>query len=78
MKIVIRMDDIAPNMDMGKFRRFKRLLDEYKIQPLIGVIPENKDEKLMIDTEEDSSGSEKDEMEKEDNPGFWLNCLDHI
>ncbi len=71
MKIVIRMDDIAPNMDMGKFRRFKRLLDEYKIQPLIGVIPENKDEKLMIDTEEDSSGSEKDEMEKEDNPGFW-------
>ena len=46
MKIVIRMDDIAPGMDMGKFRRFKRLLDEHHIQPLIGVVPENHDPKL--------------------------------
>ena len=46
MKIVIRLDDITPGMDMGNFRRFKRLLDEHNIQPLIGVVPENKDPKL--------------------------------
>ena len=46
MKIVIRLDDISPGMDMGKFRRFKRLLDEYHIKPLIGVVPENLDPKL--------------------------------
>ena len=32
MKILIRMDDIAPGMDMGKFRRFKRLLDEFGLR----------------------------------------------
>ncbi len=52
MKILIRMDDIAPGMDMGNFRRFKRLLDEYNIRPLIGVVPENRDPKLMVEAME--------------------------
>lgn len=49
MKIVIRMDDISPGMNMGNFRRFKRILDEHHIRPLIGVVPENRDPKLMSD-----------------------------
>ncbi len=52
MKIVIRMDDIAPGMDMGKFRRFKRLLDEHHVQPLIGVVPDNHDQGLIIGDDE--------------------------
>lgn len=48
MKIAIRMDDITPDMDWGKFNRFKALLDEHHIAPLIGVVPKNKDEKLSI------------------------------
>ena len=52
MKIVIRMDDIAPGMDMGKFRRFKRLLDEHHVQPLIGVVPDNRDKGLEIEDDE--------------------------
>ncbi len=46
MKIAVRMDDIAPGMDWVKFGRFKALLDEYKIKPLIGVVPDNQDENL--------------------------------
>jgi len=53
MKIVIRMDDIAPGMDMGKFRRFKRILDEHGIKPLIGVVPDNEDPKLMAGDDDD-------------------------
>ncbi len=53
MKIVIRMDDITPGMDMGKFRRFKRLLDEHGIKPLIGVVPDNKDPKLIVTEDDD-------------------------
>ena len=59
MKIVIRMDDIAPGMDMGKFRRFKRILDEHHVQPLIGVVPENRDPKLEI--EDDERGADRRE-----------------
>jgi predicted deacetylase len=46
MRIAIRMDDITPDMDWSKFNRFKALLDEADIKPLIGVVPDNKDEKL--------------------------------
>lgn len=53
MKIVIRLDDISPGMDMGKFRRFKRLLDENHIRPLIGVVPDNLDPKLEASAGED-------------------------
>ena len=48
MKIAIRMDDITPDMDWGKFSRFKDLLDAHRITPLIGVVPKNKDEKLSL------------------------------
>ena len=48
MRIAIRMDDITPDMDWGKFNRFKDLLDAHRITPLIGVVPKNKDEKLSI------------------------------
>lgn len=48
MKIAIRMDDITPAMDREKFYRFKELLDKHGIKPLIGVVPECKDEKLDI------------------------------
>ncbi|MCR5502595.1 MAG: DUF2334 domain-containing protein [Lachnospiraceae bacterium] len=44
MKIAIRLDDITPEMDWPKFHRFRELLDRYGIRPLIGVIPENRDD----------------------------------
>lgn len=47
MKIAIRMDDITPDMDWEKFIEFKGLLDEYGIKPLIGVVPDNRDENLV-------------------------------
>ena len=48
MKIVIRMDDITPAMDWEKFDRFKGILDKHGIKPLIGVIPDCKDEKVNV------------------------------
>ena len=67
MKIVIRLDDISPGMDMGKFRRFKRLLDEYHIKPLIGVVPENLDPKLDSYRDEEET-EQKPSKGREDNP----------
>lgn len=48
MKIAIRMDDITPDMDWANFMRFKELCDKYQIKPLLGIVPDNKDENLRI------------------------------
>lgn len=44
--ICFRIDDIHPRMDWDRFRRFMELLEEYKIYPLLGVIPACKDESI--------------------------------
>lgn len=49
MKIAVRMDDITPNMNWDKFDKFKKLLDEFNIKPLIGIVPDNQDENLNKD-----------------------------
>ena len=47
MKIAVRLDDITPDMDWERFLRFKELLDQYQVKPLIGVVPDNRDENLI-------------------------------
>ncbi|MCR4641621.1 MAG: DUF2334 domain-containing protein [Lachnospiraceae bacterium] len=42
-KIAVRIDDISPDMDWERFRRFEELLARYRIRPLIGLIPDNLD-----------------------------------
>lgn len=46
MKIAVRLDDITPDMDWERFYAFKALLDRYQVKPLIGVVPDNRDENL--------------------------------
>ncbi|MDP4121248.1 MAG: DUF2334 domain-containing protein, partial [Bacillota bacterium] len=44
---LIRLDDAAPNMNHENWDRIEKLLLQYNICPLIGVIPNNKDEQLL-------------------------------
>lgn len=46
MKIAVRLDDITPDMDWQRFFAFKEILDKYQVKPLIGVVPNNRDENL--------------------------------
>ena len=43
---MIRLDDITPDMNWERFYRAKEIFDQYKIRPLIGVVPDNKDKTL--------------------------------
>ena len=45
-KYLLRFDDIAPNMNWRLFYKIKELLIKYKIKPILGVIPNNKDKEL--------------------------------
>lgn len=56
MKIAVRMDDIAPGMNWENFYFFKGLFEECGITPLLGIVPDNRDQKL-------EAGPQKE--------GFW-------
>ena len=46
-KILIRLDDIAENMNWDLMKKSELLFEKYGIKPVLGVIPNNKDNKLL-------------------------------
>lgn len=48
-KILIRFDDICPTMNYEQWNKADKILQKYKIKPLLGVIPECKDPELQIE-----------------------------
>tara|TARA_Y200000002_G_scaffold337693_1_gene306598 strand:- start:1380 stop:2132 length:753 start_codon:yes stop_codon:yes gene_type:complete len=45
--ILIRIDDIAENMNWDLMEKCEVLFDKYNIKPVLGVIPNNQDKELM-------------------------------
>ena len=45
--LLIRMDDIAENMNWSMMDKCENLFEKYKINPLVGIIPKNKDPELL-------------------------------
>ena len=48
MKILIRFDDIAENMNWHLMAKCEKIFDELNIKPVMGVIPNNQDKDLLI------------------------------
>ena len=46
--ILIRLDDIAENMNWDLMKKSELLFEKYGIKPVLGVIPENKDSELLV------------------------------
>lgn len=46
-KYIIRLDDASDYMDVEKWDRIKKLLDQYQVKPVFGIIPDNKDESMV-------------------------------
>lgn len=55
MKVAVRLDDITPDMDWERFFKFKELLDQYQVKPLIGVVPDNRDDNLIKEPKSDKA-----------------------
>jgi len=49
LKYIIRLDDATPTMDWNKWNKIFQILDKYNIKPIIAVIPNNEDQKMIID-----------------------------
>ena len=45
--ILIRIDDVCENMDWKLMEKLEILFDKYSIKPVLGIIPNNKDEQFL-------------------------------
>lgn len=46
-KYIMRLDDASDYMDIEKWDRMKRILDQYNVKPVFGIIPDNKDDSMV-------------------------------
>lgn len=46
-----RLDDITPDMHWENFEALKQIFDKYNVKPLLGVVPDNQDSKLVVSSE---------------------------
>lgn len=44
---LIRLDDASEHMDLGRWEKVEEILDTYNVRPIFGIIPDNKDPKLL-------------------------------
>lgn len=51
-KYLIRLDDACPTMNHERWGRMEAVLDKYDIKPMVGVIPNNEDQKQQIAPED--------------------------
>ena len=45
---LIRLDDIAENMNWNMMEQATNLFDKFGIKPVLGIIPNNKDTELLL------------------------------
>ncbi len=48
-KYLVRLDDACPTMDHVRWSRMEKLLDYYRVKPMVGIVPDCHDENLFID-----------------------------
>ena len=48
-KYIVRFDDLCATMNWSVWERIERILSKNNIQPLLAVVPDNRDPKLMIE-----------------------------
>jgi predicted deacetylase len=49
-KILVRFDDICPTMNWEQWFKAEAVLKKYNVKPLLGIIPDNQDAELKIDS----------------------------
>jgi hypothetical protein len=49
IKYLLRLDDACHTMNRTNWNKVESILDKYKIKPMVGIIPDNKDVSLEYD-----------------------------
>ncbi len=77
VRYIIRLDDACPTMNRSNWNRVFRVLDRYSIKPIVAVIPNNRDKKMIID-EYDSCFWDKVKAWQESGYSIALHGYTHI
>src|SRR5436309_501178 len=48
-RYVVRFDDVCPTMNWSVWARIEPVLAKHNVRPLLAVVPDNRDPKLMIE-----------------------------
>lgn len=48
-RFLLRFDDICPTLNWANWDRITAVLDRLDVKPLLAVVPDNRDEQLMVD-----------------------------
>ena len=67
--ILIRIDDVCENMDWELMKKLEKLFDQYSIKPVLGVIPNNKDDEFLAFSRNDNFW---DEVRRWQNKGWEI------
>lgn len=51
-KYILRLDDACETLFKDNWNRIEKILDNYNIKPIVGIIPQNKDQSLFFDKED--------------------------
>lgn len=52
-RYLLRFDDICPTMNWAVWNEIEAALDRYEIRPILAVVPDNQDPKLIVDPPRD-------------------------
>ena len=77
LKISVRFDDICPTMNWNNFNKTMELCEKYGVKPLLGVVPNNQDKKLVVD-EDNKDFFEIMRKYQEQGVSFAQHGLDHV
>lgn len=47
-RYLLRFDDLCPAMDADRWRPFQSLIEEFHLQPILAVVPDNRDPELAL------------------------------
>jgi predicted deacetylase len=49
VRYLVRFDDICPTMNWTVWERVENILQRFQVQPILAVVPDNRDPKLMVE-----------------------------
>lgn len=77
-KYIIRLDDACPTMDREKWLKVEEILSKYNVKPIVAVIPNNKDQSLLLNSIDDNFWSETILRWKNRKWDIALHGFDHL
>src|SRR5580692_8246554 len=48
-RYLLRLDDLCPTMARERWLRWRALIEEFQIRPILAIVPDNKDPDLRMD-----------------------------